>query len=375
MQQRYQEKYPYQEDEIDLRKLVKSLIERWRFIFGFTALITLLTVAYVLSLTPPPIKFIAKTTFTEPSESSVIKLNKSGHLEETRGTIHSAFLNNINKKPLQKKVFIEGGFLTKLNKENLPINGVDSYISGFLSSISISLGKDITSGIEILPEFRHKYSEPHSLTIQGFNPEILTEYLNELVVKANIKTVSDFINIIEEKNAIRLANISSKRKFLLKEANKSRLNEIEILTFAAQIAESLGIKESNFNQPINYEKTSNLLISVGQELPPNWYLYGETALRESARLLEEREDDTAFIPELVGLEIEESQIKSLIIDASGINAVQLLQSAKSEKILIKSQNKQIVLMALFGSFGLSMVLALLMNSLKEDETELTTKNK
>ena len=38
------------DDEIDLRQLYKSLKERSRFIFGFTGVVTLLAIGYVLSL-------------------------------------------------------------------------------------------------------------------------------------------------------------------------------------------------------------------------------------------------------------------------------------------------------------------------------------
>ena len=39
----------YNEDEIDLRQIFKSLKERSRFIFGFTGVVTLIVIVYVLS--------------------------------------------------------------------------------------------------------------------------------------------------------------------------------------------------------------------------------------------------------------------------------------------------------------------------------------
>jgi len=45
------------------------------------------------------------------------------------------------------KVFIEGGYLTKLSKENEPINDIDGYISGFTSSISIEIGDISQNGV------------------------------------------------------------------------------------------------------------------------------------------------------------------------------------------------------------------------------------
>ena len=100
MQQNNQEIYSYKTNEIDLRKIVKTLKERKWFIFGFTSFVTLHAIVYVLSLTSSPIEYIAKTSFLKPTKSSVISLNKSGFLNETDATVYSSFLSNINKKTL-----------------------------------------------------------------------------------------------------------------------------------------------------------------------------------------------------------------------------------------------------------------------------------
>ncbi len=42
----------YQEDEIDLKQLFRSLADRKWFIFGFTGFITALAIAYALSIPP-----------------------------------------------------------------------------------------------------------------------------------------------------------------------------------------------------------------------------------------------------------------------------------------------------------------------------------
>ena len=71
------------DDEIDLRQLFKSLKERSRFIFGFTGVVTLLAIGYVLSLTAPPTQYKVETSFFKPSEMSIIKLNQYSLLNET----------------------------------------------------------------------------------------------------------------------------------------------------------------------------------------------------------------------------------------------------------------------------------------------------
>ena len=92
------------DDEIDLRQLFKSLKERSRFIFGFTGVVTLLAIGYVLSLTAPPTQYKVETSFFKPSEMSIIRLNQYSLLNETANTadivesVFSKFLTNLNSK-------------------------------------------------------------------------------------------------------------------------------------------------------------------------------------------------------------------------------------------------------------------------------------
>lgn len=349
------ESYPIQTDEIHLRKLVDTLLGGKLFIFGFTAIVTLLAFAYVLTLPPLAVSYIAKTTFKEPSEISVLELNKSGHLNQTATSLHSSFLNNINKDSLQKKVFDEVS--TKLNKENESI-----------SDISIKLGKDVIIDKATGQYFRNSYSENNSASIEGSDSELLIEALNELVVKANNKTVSDFFKIVEQKINLRLEQISSQRQLLLERARRERLNEIEKLNFAAKTARSLGIIENNFSQMLEYGERSNLVISIGENQDyPNWYLYGETALLERAKNLENRKDDSPYISSLINLDLEKTQLETVTSDSSGIVAMELVHSATSKKITAKSQDKRIITAGFFGGFLISILLVLLMSLVKKDE--------
>tara|TARA_Y100000294_G_scaffold112628_1_gene104401 strand:- start:9 stop:1145 length:1137 start_codon:yes stop_codon:yes gene_type:complete len=377
----------------------------------------------VLSLPPSP--FIVKTTFTKPNEISVLRLNKMGHLNETMETVHSSFLRKLNSKVFQKKVFIEGGYLTKLSKENEPINDIDGYISGFTSSISIEIGDISQNGVG-------SFEEPCSvsITVGESKVSVATEFLDYLVAKANITIISDYVNLINQKIASRLVEISTERSLLLTRAQRDRLSQIErikekddqklrelnnlidaarykakenrlnhmiILTSAAKLASSLGVTEHNLDQISLQEENFNLNIALGEENLPDWYLYGEKALIERIKLLESRISDDPFIPELVtlqnqineiqennllktlekreddtpfisrinALDIEKIRLESFNIEQDGINAMILNQAAFASQY--SNKNKQIIVLAIFGSFILSIILALMMNLFKEDE--------
>ncbi len=100
MQQDNQQTYPYQTDEIDLRKLFNSLLARKFFIFGFTSFITLIAIMYALNITPTYKTF---STFTSPSDSSIINLNKLPLTTETKKSVFSNFLTQLSSKEFQTK--------------------------------------------------------------------------------------------------------------------------------------------------------------------------------------------------------------------------------------------------------------------------------
>ena len=357
MQHENQGIYTYQTDEIDLRKLVKSLIERKWFIFGFTGFVALLAIVYVLSLPPSP--FIVKTTFLKPDKSSVLHLNKMNYLNETMESLHSSFLANLNKKTFQRKVFIEGDYLTKLNKKNKPIDDVDGYMNGFLASISIELGETSISGAG------SSFEAPCSVSIQvaGTKTSVAAEFLDDLIAQTNNKTVSEYIHLINQMIAARLAEISLDRKLSILHKKNARLSKIDELTNSATIARSLGVIKNNFGQDsINSSSTA---ITVGdRRTHPDWYLYGETALLKRVEILKNVNDEEEF-PEIDRLDSEKIRLKSFNIEQDGINAMQLNQTAFASQI--SYNNKLILVQAIFGGFMLSIFLVLMMNLFKEDE--------
>ena len=358
------------DDEIDLRQLFKSLKERSRFIFGFTGVVTLLAIGYVLSLTAPPTQYKVETSFFKPSLMSIIKLNQYSLLNETANRnepivkngeiigylssgadntanivkdVFSKFLTNLNSSVLQKEVFIDGGYEEKLGKVGVPL-------------VSITKNKS-AAGFEL----------PHILSTESTNPVIVSEFLVAMLTKADKETINYFINIQKLKIANRLTQLTAKRLELLNEARQSRVNEIVVLKDAAALASTLGIIDNNlslFNTDSN-NTNSNFAIQSGANIR-DWYLYGETVLLEMIESLETRASDEPFIPQLLILDSEMSKLKSIRLDLDDVNAVQFYQ-AKTSEIIPKSKNRLIIALAFIGSFMLSLVLVFLMNALKKED--------
>jgi len=324
----------YYDDEIDLRQLFKSLKERSRFIFTFTGVVTLLAIGYVLSLTAPPTQYKVETTFLKPSESSVIRLNQYSLLNETANTaesVFSKFLTTLNSPVLQRDLFDDDGYLKRLQKEGESIVDVDKYITEFTKSLSITKNKE-TAGVVL----------PHILSTESSNPDVVSEFLDAILTKADKETINYFINTQKLKITNRLKEITTERQLLLtkskqdrqsqikriKEADNQklieinnkidaarliakteRMNEIVTLKDAAALAASLGIIESNLNQLNKGTNNTNLNIAIqsGTNLP-DWYLFGETALLKMIDSLESRASDDPYIPELA---ILDNQLKEI----------------------------------------------------------------
>jgi len=317
------------DDEIDLRQLFKSLKERSRFIVRFTGIVTLIAIVYVLSLTDKPTQYKVETSFLKPNVSSILNLNQNTFLKETASTANTAntaisvfneFLTTLNSKVLHKKVFIDGGYREKLGNKGIPL-------------ISITINKH-EAGIEV----------PHILSAESSNPDVVSEFLNEVVIAADKETINYFIINQKLKITNRLNEITTKRQLLLtklkqdrlsqikriKEADNQklqeinnkidaarliakteRMNQIVILTNAAKLAATLGITDNNLNLFNNGKNNTNLNIAIqsGTNIP-DWYLFGETVLLEMVSSLQNRTSDDPYIPELVLLNNQINEVNN-----------------------------------------------------------------
>ena len=430
----------YADDEIDLRQLAKSLKERSRFIFGFTGVITLAAIVYVLAQAYSAVQYKVETSFLKPTDTTVLNLNKFQLLSETKDSIYTRFLNLVRSKSFQKSVFLDGDYLNKLNETNEPIADVKAFVSGIINSTQLSVfeidskGKRIDNDNNNYQTFT-KIELPYILSIEGENPDVLSEYLDEVASKANQQTVLNISNLEQQMISNRLEEITLEKNMLLGKAKedrlsqilrikeedaqkirelndlierarykakKERINDIETLTAAAKLAGSLGIIDNNLGKINESNNDINLNIAINEtDDLPEWYLFGEKALLERVESLKSRTSDDPFIPELVSLnnqineiqnnnllqtleerqddspfiarinelDIESAQLKSIILDITGIDAMQVQQYASAQPIPSNSSNRLLIVLALFGGFVMSIILALLMNLFKEEETD------
>jgi chain length determinant protein (polysaccharide antigen chain regulator) len=423
MQQSQQEVQNYQEDEIDLKALVFSLIERKFLILGLTAFVTVL--AYLYSTTIATV-YQANSSFTSPTKSSVFNINTLITTNETNNSIFSSFLAILSSRDLQKEVFIENDFLTQFNKDNNPIDNVDNFIEGVIASIIV-----IRPQLNVEEEGFYLTEKPYSISINGGDAEAISNYLDALVNQADAKNIFEINKLNQQKISNRLDQIAIDSSILLKKSKQerlnqidrikeedgqkireindqidraryktkeTRLNQIEVLIDAAKLAKSVGIIENNFKLIYGEGGNSDLTIAISENNDlPEWYLYGEKALLHRVELLQNRtsddpfitelvtlnnqlnqiqnnnllltlktrQDDSPFIPELVALNIEKDNLESTNLNLVGEKSINLVETA--QVISIARDKNLIVLLGFFGGFMMSIFLALIMNALKPDE--------
>ena len=422
MKQENPQRYSNQEDRIDFTNLISTLLLRKKIIFALTSLTTLLTIIYALNLTP---SYKVNSLFTLAPEVSIISTNKIKFSNESKESLLSSFIINLSSKAMQKKVFLDGNYLNLFNPGNTPIKNLDIYIAKILRTVEINRPEINLNDMKLgfLDE------KPYIISMEGKSPEVISSYLNDLVKLANQKTISSLEHKIKSKISIGLDEISLERDLLLKQAEKDRfskierikeedgqkirqindqifraryqakevrLNQIEILIVAAKLAKSLGIIENNFNLINGDEASSDLTIAIGENKDlPEWYLYGEKALLQRVKILENRMSDDPFIAELVTLnnqlnevqnnnllktleermddspfidrinelDIQSANLESIKVDFSGIKSMRIVQKSLPPENSIPQNKKRLVLLAFFSGLLASIFLALAMEVL------------
>lgn len=322
------------EDEIDLRELFSRISQGKKTIFAITAISIALSVLLALVVLKPT--YEAEISFLSPSDESVIQVSRFAP-DTKKDILYQHFLNTMTAKDFQKEVFNNGGYLQKLNADNADISDLDNYFLSFVKTLSIKDTKEKKGVLKI------SYENPVVISMQGGNPIVIADFLNELSDAANKEGVSRFLTTNKQKALNRLEEIHKQKSLLLlkakderlaqinriKETNRQKINEIndeigrlrikakkdranriQTLSDAAKVAGGLGIKDNNFKK-VSDKQNSTLTVAIGdnQKLP-KWYLYGESALLQEVELLKNRANDDPYVPKIVDLQSQLDTIKS-----------------------------------------------------------------
>ncbi len=310
-------------DEIDLFELIEAIWKEKFLIIAITAIFTLLAVAYALVATPV---YQATTTFYQPSASSIQAYNlgrKEANLEEFNiPDIYSVFLTNLNSQQLRNE-FFEEVYLPSLTPEQ-QLAPRDRLLTSLSQTIQIK---------QVDPkENKFKYQ----ISVEREDAEQAAQWANQYVQKAIVLTKQELAHDIQSELSTRKASIQLKIDSMLAKAQAERQDEIIRLKEALSIAKAIGLENPSLPAGKTTEEGANY---VDRNLT---YMRGSKALASQIEVLENRENDLAFVPELRDLTAQLNFLKNIILNDENTEVVKIDNVALTPETPIKPKKVQIV---------------------------------
>jgi LPS O-antigen subunit length determinant protein (WzzB/FepE family) len=260
----------YQKDELTLKQILIFFYRgKWFFIL-FLTLVAISTYSYIKTITP---SYEASIQYRIPSDLATSQINtaKFGDAAMIPGSekklekkeIFDMFFNKVFSQSFKEHVFRKNGYLERISNK-----GTDeiAVIYSFLDRVK--LNKNLSSDI----------SSYHYM--RGSDPEILTDFLNDLLFEAKNSLLKDLkqieMNLIQKQIKIISSEINR-----LEQIQKDKLNEqISFLKTELLTAKLAKIDNTDFEKvALIFENAglSDLMISNKRlsSVFPLWYLYGE----------------------------------------------------------------------------------------------------
>jgi len=321
MQQNPSEQNHYQEDEIDLKELFKSLWLKKNFIIGVTTVITLLAGIYAFNKTP----IYQATALIEIGN---YKLHNNNNNNNNKAILDSA--SDLSKK--LNILFIDM-FKNEKDRE--------------FEITSISTPKKVNNFIEIKAE---------AISNELASQEIIT------IVSYIENKHQNILNDVKNRRELEIKNIETK-------INNIKNKEIKLLS------EKIRIQQANLN---NYKQQ---LETIGKNIKD---IENTNPALTALKLMEKR-DLSSFILELnlqlmdmrnTKDELETTTINNLLEKKQLVESMMLPHNYKNSEIIgqiitndhpAKPKKKLIVAVAFIAGFILSIFLVFIMNAFRKEE--------
>ena len=357
---------PQDDDEIDLRDLIRILIKQKKIIFGVTLLALLGSLAYALFATPV---YKAKISFLPPTKGQIASLKIPSSTDATVAItddavikVYSEFEKNLSSLKLRYQIFEQMNLLSIYSKNANEHTNKIAVFSEFNTKLAIEkpAAKKNETPIpiiylsltgqdpQLLAEILNKTGDLVSSTtkqevITGVLEEVafkkaqLKREIDELRAKAE-RQKNDSITKLQETDQVEREKLEDQIKTLRDSAKTKRMDQITVLTEAAKIAESIGLVEKSAlleNAAITTNERNAIYTEVNTQ-PQPLYLRGSKALHSEIKELTERSSDDPFIPGLRDLEDKivllktNRQIEALKARQSNDPFIETLRDKESE---------------------------------------------
>ena len=337
---------PTRNDEIDLVELAKALWSQKLIIVSVTIAGAAIALAYALFSTPV---YEAKATVLPPLISDIAAYN-AGRTESsasqsqlkpfTTDDVYAVFTRNLKSLSLRRD-FFENVYLPSLS-EATQAAPRDQLWSKFNEIVTIKApDKQRPELIEV--------------AVQQSEPEQAAAWANELIARAATVSERDMqLNVSSELDT-RIRSVERRIASLRSTAQQRREDRIAILREALVVAKAVGMDSP---QVTAGRTSSNDELSefIDGSLT---YMRGAKAIEAEMKVLEARESDDPFIPELRSSQEQLSFLKTIEVQPENVSVFTLDSAAEVPETPIKPKKTLIVALGIVLGGMLGVFIALI----------------
>lgn len=354
------------EDEIDLVELVKALWSQKLIIIAVTAAGLVMSLAYALLSTPV---YEARATVLPPLLSDIAPYNagrigsplstfSSGHASNqpdqtalkpfTAEDVYAVFTRSLRSESLRKE-FFKNVYLPSLPAEERS-GPQDRLWSEFNELVSIKTPD------KLRPELVE-------VSVQQNTPELAASWTNQLIENAAAVAARNMQRNVSSELSTRINAIERRIASLRSTAQQRREDRIAILKEALVVANAVGLSSP---QVTAGRTSSNEELSefIDGSLT---YMRGAKAIEAEMKVLEARESDDPFIPELRSSQEQLSFLKTIDLQPENVSVFTLDSAAEVPETPIKPKRTVIVALGLVLGGMLGVFVALVRVMMRRDK--------
>jgi chain length determinant protein (polysaccharide antigen chain regulator) len=338
---------PNQDDEISLIDLWRVLVRQWKWIAAITALSVVIAAIYLWRSTPV---YEVEAVLLPPEAEYAQVLNIPGISETSSAEIYSGLIRNLRSNSLRRQ-FFEYNHLEAAFRGNSQASTEVIFREKF--NKRLSLKEDAKAGTL-------------SVTLQGKDPELAAQWVNEFILFAGKRTIQEVVagvsqTILNHKQVLQ-GQIEIAREF----AKQHRLDRLAALDEQIIIARELKImsRDDTRWRVVDSQK----LVSVSTAAEP-LYMRGVKELVAERESLVKRKDDDPFIPGLRENQERLTQLdaglRQLQTAASDLTAAKLDSKAMSPDFPVKPKKRMVLALSLVLGGMLGIFAAFFINFLEQ----------
>ena len=198
---------------------------------------------------------------------------------------------------IKKGALLSSSFVLKMTGENSEI--LELFVDDLIASVSY-----LTSN-----EFQTDFSEIITISLKN-----ITFEQDAIVIKIKKDFLAESFKK-EQKLKQKIIRLKNDISLLRRTSEKEKLNLIVKITEQINMAKSLDVYDNNLNKFRVTEPNSSVSLSFGNMSDlPQWFLYGQKALENQLQMIELRETNDSFIPNLSNITIELNESISLLAE-------------------------------------------------------------